>query len=104
MQCKVCGGPATGICRSCDGPYCAQHGGGVLPGWTTCAECFAKIHPKLAFAAIFATGLGVLTLLVARWVGFWSFAILAPWFFGVAAWLLYGATRPNPWADRTGDE
>ena len=109
MQCKTCQGPASGACRRCGGFYCAKHGG-ITRGGPICAQCFEKGRGAYYLPAGLLAGIGAFSLFllgtpVARTtndkVGL-SLMMLV--FFTLAVLVVREGIRPNPWADRTGDE
>jgi hypothetical protein len=98
MQCKVCGGPATGACRGCGGFYCAKHGG-VRLGWPTCGPCLESSRPVKVVSACMMVGLGIFVLSMAIGLSAWFLALPGMGLLGVAAWGFSEAMRPNPWVD-----
>jgi hypothetical protein len=102
MQCKSCGELATGKCWFCGGFFCAQHGGIEWERRPRCADCFEARRPRSVIAAVVATGLGILSLLIiptrnAEQTGAvvkLAFAALV-----LTALMVWNARRRNPYRD-----
>ena len=109
MQCRACRGPASGLCRRCGGSYCARHGG-VWRRLPTCADCFEGGRLDSIIVAALVAGIGAFVLLYSltrdlrEHFSDGLLAVTAAAVFGLSAWSLSCAYRPNPWADRSGDE